>query len=81
MTKVTSPLSAFLYCVNIAGVQRIFSTPLMLASLLLLQTGCTLPVVSEPLAYEGILSSTWNILPVSGIFELTVVCSSRRISD
>ena len=35
--------------------------------------GCTLRVVSEPLAYEGITSSTWNILPVSGVLELSAV--------
>ncbi|MGB7546395.1 MAG: hypothetical protein WBM14_01475 [Terracidiphilus sp.] len=55
---------------HFAGVHRIFSTRLMFLSLLLLQSGCTLRVLSEPLAYEGIVSSAWKTLPVSGILEL-----------
>ena len=58
---------------HFSGIQRVFSTRLMFVCLLLLQTGCTLRVVSEPLAYEGIASSTWNILPVSGVLELAAV--------
>jgi hypothetical protein len=58
---------------HFSGIQRIFSTRLMFVCLLLLQIGCTLRVASEPLAYEGIASSTWNILPVSGVLELTAV--------
>ena len=37
--------------------------PLMFASLLLLQVGCTLRVSSEPLAYEGFSSFAWRVLP------------------
>ena len=42
----------------------------MLLSLLCLQTGCLLRVSSEPLAYEGIVSFAWKVLPVSGTLEL-----------
>ena len=55
---------------HFGGVERIFSTRLMLVSLVLLQTGCTLRVSSEPLAYEGIAALGWKVLPVSGILEL-----------
>jgi hypothetical protein len=55
---------------HFAGVQKIFSRRLMFLSLLLLQTGCTLRVVSEPLSYEGYSSFTWKVLPVSGMLEL-----------
>lgn len=58
---------------HFAGVRRLFSTRLMLLSLLLLQTGCTLRVLSEPLAYEGILGLAWRSLPVSGMIELSAV--------
>lgn len=55
---------------HFGGVERIFSTRLMFASLLLLQTGCILRVGSEPLAYEGIAQFAWKVLPVSGMLEL-----------
>ena len=55
---------------HFAGLQRIFSRRLMFLGLLLLQTGCTLRVSSEPLAYEGYSSFAWKVLPVSGMFEL-----------
>jgi len=58
---------------HFCGVMRLFSTRLMFASLLLLQTGCLLRVTSEPVAYEGIAGFAWRILPVSGMFELTGV--------
>lgn len=58
---------------HFGGVYRIFSTRLMFLSLLLLQVGCTLRVSSEPLAYEGFLNMAWNVLPVSGMLELTGV--------
>lgn len=54
-------------------IYRIFSTRLMLLALVLLQTGCTLRVTSEPLAYEGILSFAWKVLPLSGMLELAGV--------
>ncbi len=55
---------------HFAGVHNIFSKRLMFVSLLLLQTGCTLRVSSEPLAYEGLLPFAWKVLPVSGMLEL-----------
>jgi uncharacterized protein involved in response to NO len=58
---------------HFGGIYRIFSTRLMFASLLLLQLGCTLRVSSEPLAYEGILPFPWNVLPISGVLELSAV--------
>lgn len=58
---------------HLGGVYRIFSTRLMLLSLLLLQIGCTLRVASEPLAYEGILINAWKVLPISGVLELSGV--------
>ena len=58
---------------HFAGVQALFSKRLMLFSLLLLQLGCTLRVTSEPLAYEGVVSLAWKVLPISGVLELTAV--------
>ncbi len=58
---------------HFGGIYRIFSTRLMLLSLLLLQIGCTLRVSSEPLAYEGMLSFAWKVLPISGMLELAGV--------
>ncbi len=58
---------------HFAGVYSIYSKCLMFLCLLLLQTGCLLRVSSEPLAYEGLLSFAWKVLPVSGIFELAAV--------
>lgn len=58
---------------HFGGIYRIFSTRLMLAGLVFLQVGCTLRVSSEPLAYEGICPITWNVLPISGLLELTGV--------
>jgi hypothetical protein len=55
---------------HFAGVQKIFGRRLMFFGLLLLQTGCTLRVTSEPLAYEGFSSLAWRVLPVSGTLEL-----------
>jgi hypothetical protein len=58
---------------HFGGVQALFSKRLMFMSLLLLQTGCTLRVSSEPLAYEGLLLVAWKVLPVSGVLELSGV--------
>jgi hypothetical protein len=58
---------------HFAGIYRIFSTRLMFVCLLLLQIGCTLRVTSEPLAYEGISSYAWKVLPLSGMLELSAV--------
>jgi hypothetical protein len=55
---------------HFGGTNRIFSTSLMFASLLLLQGGCLVRVLSEPLAYEGLLPFAWRTLPVSGMLEL-----------
>lgn len=55
---------------HFAGIHSIFSKRLMFLSLLCLQTGCLLRVSSEPLAYEGLVSFAWRVLPVSGILEL-----------
>ena len=58
---------------HFGGIYRVFSTRLMFTSLLLLQIGCTLRVALEPLAYEGILSYAWKVLPISGVLELSGV--------
>jgi uncharacterized protein involved in response to NO len=58
---------------HFAGIQNIFSKRLMLLSLLCIQIGCLLRVLSEPLAYEGLVSFCWKVLPVSGILELSGV--------
>ena len=58
---------------HFCGIARIFSRRLMFACLLLLQIGCTLRVASEPLAYEGFSNFAWQVLPVSGMVELTAV--------
>jgi hypothetical protein len=58
---------------HFAGVQNIFSKRLMFLGLLCLQTGCLLRVSSEPLAYEGMVSFGWRVLPVSGMLELSGV--------
>ena len=55
---------------HFAGVYGIFSKRMMFVSLLFLQAGCTLRVLSEPLAYEGILPFAWKTLPLSGMLEL-----------
>jgi uncharacterized protein involved in response to NO len=58
---------------HFAGIQNIFSKHLMLFSLLFLQAGCLLRVSAEPLAYEGLVSYAWKVLPVSGMLELSGV--------
>ena len=58
---------------HFTGVRALFSKRLMFLSLILLQTGCTLRVVSEPLAYEGFMSFAWKTLPISGMIELSAV--------
>jgi hypothetical protein len=58
---------------HFGGVYSIFSKKLIFASFLLLQGGCTLRVVSEPLAYEGYLKLAWKTLPYSGMLELGAV--------
>jgi uncharacterized protein involved in response to NO len=56
-----------------AGMRVLYSPPLMLTCLLLLNTGCLLRVNSEILAYENYWLPAWKILPVSAIFELAAV--------
>ena len=57
------------------GARVLFSKRAMLASLLLLNLGCTLRVCSEIPAYEGFAGAHlfWQILPVSAVTELTAV--------
>ena len=56
-----------------AGMRVLYSPRLMLACLLLLNTGCLLRVTSEILAYENYWLPAWKILPVSAICELAAV--------
>ncbi len=58
---------------HFGGVYSIYSKRLMFICLLLLQAGCTIRVLSEPLAYEGYLSFAWKTLPYSGMLELSAV--------
>ena len=59
---------------HFTGIRSIFSMRRpMIVSLLCLQTGCLLRVSSEPLAYEGLASFAWKVLPVSGMLELSGV--------
>jgi len=55
------------------GMRQLFSSRLMLASLLTLNAGCLLRVSSEIPAYEGYSQAAWHILPVSAILELIAV--------
>jgi uncharacterized protein involved in response to NO len=55
------------------GAHVLFSRGLMLASLVLLNLGCSLRVLSEVLAYENYVPWMWRVLPVSAIIELTAV--------
>lgn len=58
---------------HFTGIRELYSKQLMLLSLVLLQTGCTLRVSSEPLAYEGVTAFAWKTLPISGVLELSGV--------
>ncbi len=53
--------------------RELWSPRLMLWSLLLLTAGCSLRVISEPLAYSGVLPLFWNVLPISAFLELAAV--------
>ena len=53
--------------------RELWSPRLMRASLLLITAGCTLRVLSEPLAYAEILGAAWKALPLSAFAELTAV--------
>jgi uncharacterized protein involved in response to NO len=56
-----------------SGMRLLFSPRMMGASLYVLTAGCLLRVSSEVLAYQGMLSSAWKVLPVSAVTELTAV--------
>ena len=55
------------------GMKILFSPTLMLWSLLLLNLGCALRVVSEIPAYEGYSLTTWRVLPISALTKLVAV--------
>lgn len=55
------------------GMRVLWSERLMGWSLSLLFLGCLLRVLSEPLAYEGIWSPGWKVLPISAVTELSAV--------
>jgi hypothetical protein len=55
------------------GMRVLFSPGLMFTGLALLNTGCTLRVISEVGAYEGILPLLWPLLPVSAVVEMIAV--------
>ncbi|HXY49291.1 MAG TPA: hypothetical protein VEI01_07560 [Terriglobales bacterium] len=56
-----------------SGMRLLFSSKLMLFSLLLLTIGCLLRVSSEILAYQGFAGWAWSWLPVSAVIEMTAV--------
>lgn len=56
-----------------AGMRVLYSPRLMLACLLLLNTGCMLRVSSEILAYENYWPVAWHVLPWSAVCELMAV--------
>jgi len=56
-----------------AGMRVLYSSQLMLASLLFLNIGCMLRVSSEILAYENYWPAAWNVLPWSAVCELLAV--------
>jgi uncharacterized protein involved in response to NO len=58
---------------HFAGVQRLFSTRMMLASVTLLSAGCLIRVIAEILAYEEITRAAWLYLPVSAVAEMAAV--------
>ncbi len=45
----------------------------MAAMLVLVNLGCTLRVVSQILAYEGMSAIAWRALPLSAVIEMTAV--------
>jgi hypothetical protein len=51
----------------------LFSTRLMVASLVALTIGCAMRVVAEILAYQGYAHGAWRWLPVSALVELSAV--------
>jgi uncharacterized protein involved in response to NO len=55
------------------GMRLLYSKRLMGISLILLNTGCALRVLSEIPAYEANVHIAWAVLPLSAITELTAV--------
>lgn len=55
------------------GMRLLFSKRLMGISLVVLNVGCALRVLSEVLGYEANLQAAWSVLPVSAVTELTAV--------
>ena len=53
--------------------RELWSPRLMRWSLVLITSGCTLRVVSEPLAYGDIVNPAWKVLPVSAFAELAAI--------
>lgn len=53
--------------------RELWSARLMRWSLVLITLGCAIRVVSEPLAYGGIVNSAWKALPVSAFAELAAI--------
>jgi uncharacterized protein involved in response to NO len=58
---------------HFAGAKSLYSQKLMFTSLITLTIGCALRVAAEPLAYEGIASAVWRVLPWSAVVELLAV--------
>ena len=58
---------------HFGGVQRLFSTRLMLASVALLGAGCAMRVTAEIVAYEQIAIAAWRFLPISAVAEMAAV--------
>jgi hypothetical protein len=55
------------------GMRLLFSPPLMLYALVLLNLGCLLRVACEIPAYEWNQAFAWRLVPVSAVAELTAV--------
>lgn len=55
------------------GMRVLWSARLMFWSLALLQLGCMLRVICEPLAYDNYWAFAWKVLPVSAVVELTAI--------
>jgi hypothetical protein len=55
------------------GMRVLWSKGVMYWSLYLLNAGCLVRVISEPLAYNGIWSPAWKLLPLSAVAELIAV--------
>lgn len=53
--------------------RELWSARVMRWSLMLITVGCTLRVVSEPLAYGGIVELAWKVLPISAFAELAAI--------